>query len=521
MAVKTFYFKDAVPSGATLHRSLQDGGTAPTAATTGTGWVTGTNASGQSCIQNGGSEVSRTSGQWGTTLQPSAAPSQSIGDCWRSENTLSGTFANSNWTFAFGVRSVTAAYTGRFKLAVRVWKSSNANGSSATELTGGRVASTATAANLSTTADTTVSITWSPGATATLTNEYLFVQVGVEITTAGGGTTQDIDFRVASTYAVTTPDFTTAITGTMSVSETGADTFASTGKVVVKGSLASTESNSDSFSSTGKVIVKGSLSASETGADTFAATGKLVSPIVGTLSATESGSDSFSSTGKVVVKGTLSASETGSDSFTSSGKVIVKGSLSSSETDSDTFSATGSASNTITGSVSATETGVDLLSASGQVKILGSLSASESDSDTFSSLGKVIINGALDASESGSDSFEASGVANDTFTLTGTQALLLRKIHALHGLSAPLVVSSTSRVAGDVVQTVAESGGVVTIETTGGNDTLSGSVGQLIEELAALHGITEALEVTETSRIAGGIEQSISVSGGVTTVTRQ
>jgi hypothetical protein len=207
MATKSFYFKDAVPTGATLHRSLQDGGSAPTTATTGTGWIPGTNAIAQSCIQTGGTEYSRTGPNWGTTLQPSAAPSQTIGDCWRSENAISGIFANTSWTFAWGIRSVTAAYTGRIKLAVRVWKSADQNGTSATELTSGRVVSAATSANLSTSADTTVTCTWSSPGLVALANEYLFVNVGVEITAAGGGNTQDIDFRVGSAYTVTTPDF--------------------------------------------------------------------------------------------------------------------------------------------------------------------------------------------------------------------------------------------------------------------------------------------------------------------------
>lgn len=211
MAAKTFYWKNAVPAGATLHRSLQDGGTPPTTATTATGWVAGTNAAGRSCIQTGGTEYSRTGGNWGTTLQPASNMSQTIGDCWRSENTLDGSFANANWTFVAGFRSVTAAYTGRLKLAVRVWRTTNANGTGGVELTAGRVASGATVANLSTSADTTLTWTWSPGAIKLFNNEYLFVQMGIEITSAGGGTTQDFDFRVGSAYTLTTPDFTASV----------------------------------------------------------------------------------------------------------------------------------------------------------------------------------------------------------------------------------------------------------------------------------------------------------------------
>lgn len=225
MAAKTYYFKDAVPTGATLHRSLQDGGSAPTTATTSTGWVAATNAIGQSCLQNGGTEVARGAATWGTTLQPSAAPSQTVGDCWRSENTISGTFANTDWVFNWLMRSVTSAYTGRFKLAVRIWRSTDANGASATEITSGRVVSAASAANMSTTADTSLTCTWTPGATVTLAGEYLFVNVGIEITSAGSINTQDMDFRVGSTATFVTPDFAATQALTPGLFSNAATTF--------------------------------------------------------------------------------------------------------------------------------------------------------------------------------------------------------------------------------------------------------------------------------------------------------
>ncbi len=208
MAALTLYCKDAVPTGATLHRSLQDGGSV-TAATTTTGWVANQNAIAQSCLMVGGTEVARTDATWGTTLQPSAAPSTTLGDCWRTENTYNGQFANSNWVFTFGFRSITAAYVGRLKLAIRIWRTTSQSGASAVELTSGRVVSAATAANLSTSADTTLTCTWSPGATMTLVDEYLFVNCGIEITAAGSGNTQDFDFRVSSpgAYALVTPNF--------------------------------------------------------------------------------------------------------------------------------------------------------------------------------------------------------------------------------------------------------------------------------------------------------------------------
>lgn len=427
MAIKTYYFKNAVPTGATLHRSLQDGGTAPTTATTTTGWNAGTNAAGQSCLQNGGTEVSRnsTTPPWSATLQPSAAPSQTLGDCWRSENTLSGTFANTNWTLSFGVRSVTAAYTGRFRLAVRIWKSTNANGTGATELTAGRVTSAITAANLSTTADTTVSITWTPGATQKLSNEYLFVQVGIEITTAGGGTTQDIDFRVGSAYTLVTPDFVLTSSGAFAASEAAVkDTFTSTGDIPVQGSLDRTESESDTLASTGDVVVQGDLIVTEAGFDTFNASGTV----------------------KTITNGTMSPHESGNDSATASGKVIVKGSLSQSEIGSDLFDSQGStASGSLVGDLHGTESGSDTLASTGKVIVNGTVSATE-QSDSFTAAGKVFIAGLLASSETSSDAFDSQG--------TLTSAI----VGDLHGFE-----EGTDTFAGD--GTEAETGALVAYET--------------------------------------------------------
>lgn len=94
------------------------------------------------------------------------------------------------------------------------------------------------------------------------------------------------------------PDVVTGVTGTLSVTESGSDTFASTGQVLVQGSLIVTESGSDSFAGVGNVFIQGTLNASETGSDTFSAIGSVGGSITGTLNATE-GSDTFSGVGSV------------------------------------------------------------------------------------------------------------------------------------------------------------------------------------------------------------------------------
>jgi hypothetical protein len=111
---------------------------------------------------------------------------------------------------------------------MRVYRSVNADGSGATELTSATQVGT-TSATLSTSADVTSVVTWSPGVTITLNNEYLFFVVAWEITTQGGSNTADVQIRTGQSAAgsrLVTPDFavsrpippTTNITNSQAVS---------------------------------------------------------------------------------------------------------------------------------------------------------------------------------------------------------------------------------------------------------------------------------------------------------------
>lgn len=175
-------------------------------------------------------------------------------------------------------------------------------------------------------------------------------------------------------------------TGDLAATETGSDTFAATGDVLVDGTFAATETGSDTFAADGTVFTPpsgttGDLAVTETGSDTFTSIGDVI--VAGTLAATES-VDTFTSTGDVIVKGSLAVSETGSDTFTSTGKVIVKGTLTATETGSDTFSASGGAFTT--GDMAATETVSDAFAADGMVFTItatGTLAVTEAGSDGF------------------------------------------------------------------------------------------------------------------------------------------
>lgn len=77
--------------------------------------------------------------------------------------------------------------------------------------------------------------------------------------------------------------------GSLSATESGADTAALSGDVLVAGSLAVTESGADTAALAGDVLVDGTLAATESGADIAALAGDVL--IDGTLAATESGAD--------------------------------------------------------------------------------------------------------------------------------------------------------------------------------------------------------------------------------------
>lgn len=221
--------------------------------------------------------------------------------------------------------------------------------------------------------------------------------------------------------------------------------------------------------------------------------------ITGNLAATETGADTFAAEGLVKVQGALAAAESASDAFSAAGIVKVQGELAATETGTDTFAASGGTVSTITGNLAATESGADVMSAEGIVKVQGTLAATESGSDTFAATGDTVF-----------------------FTITGTQALRLMHIHLLHGLGigTPLEVSATARTAGALAQTVSESGGTVTVNTTAAPAAMPADPGALINELAALHGLTGPLQVTAASRSAGSITQTLATAGGTTTVTR-
>lgn len=218
MPIKTFYVKNATAVNS-LQGSLQDGGTAPTAATTVTGWTVGKTAAGNFSRMD--YSAAQAAGTFSTTdmfanLTSNVALSNStIGTCWRTENTLDGSFVAANatnaWTFTFVFRATTTStHSGR--LNVKVFTSPNANGSAnvtvVDETSGGKLTFSNTGAMGSTTTDYTSSFTWTTAPAMNLFNEYLFIECQWNTTVAGGTNSADVKYRVGSTANVVSTDFT-------------------------------------------------------------------------------------------------------------------------------------------------------------------------------------------------------------------------------------------------------------------------------------------------------------------------
>lgn len=132
-----------------------------------------------------------------------------------------------------------------------------------------------------------------------------------------------------------------------------------------RSAVATAVSDSRLFEAAASGVI-GSLAATETGADTAAFAGKVI--VRGTIAATESGVDIAAFAGDVLVQGALAASETGSDAAAIVGKVIVQGALAASESGVDVAQFTGSVSTSgITGTLAAVEAGDDVAAFAGTV----------------------------------------------------------------------------------------------------------------------------------------------------------
>lgn len=207
MATHTIYILNTLAVTPNWWGNTQLDGSAPTAANTTYGWVpTTTNATTVPYYRGRhgatGAATTAAASSWNaSTSGPTPGTGNALtqaGDCFIA-GPFTGTFAATTWTFNWNLRASIAGCVGHINM--RIWKSVNANGSSATQLLANTVGATVT---LSTTADVNSLISWSPGA-LTLTNEYLFFQVEWQETVTGTTANDNVFFR-AGTAAIITPD---------------------------------------------------------------------------------------------------------------------------------------------------------------------------------------------------------------------------------------------------------------------------------------------------------------------------
>jgi hypothetical protein len=160
-----------------------------------TGWVVGTGATNHASLD---AQSNVASSAFTATTQPDGTPvtTAGAGDCLRSTNTYTGSFASGNWEFHFCVRGVTQAGAQDGRVRFRLLRGTDATGSGATDISGSQQ-SAGLLSNIPSGSTSDSTLTVNPGAIS-VTAEYIFVQIAWERTGAGGMTTTDVAFRIGN-----------------------------------------------------------------------------------------------------------------------------------------------------------------------------------------------------------------------------------------------------------------------------------------------------------------------------------
>jgi hypothetical protein len=260
MAIKTLYLTNSLVDNWAELSETSPGAAALSSPVT--GWIVGKIASGNYASFDANTE--RTTGGFTTTVQPDGSLDTTLYDSWRA-GPYSGNFANTAWTIQAQLQSTTAVTaTNAINLRFRVFRSTNIDGSGATEITGAAITVPAsTFYSLTTTGSAvTNSNTWSPGALA-LDSEYLFFQVACYINAASGSNSSDVNFRVGTgATLVTTPDFTAT---NRNVTFTGVSTSATVGTVASSMTTARTLTGVSASATQGTIAVLSTAAVTFTG----------------------------------------------------------------------------------------------------------------------------------------------------------------------------------------------------------------------------------------------------------------
>lgn len=174
-SVVTLYCSDGIVAGGNAGTLTT---TVPAASTSTTGWTVGGGTGVSYSRQTYNAEVP--GANFTATVQPSSGPIGSGQDCWRF-GPSTGTFSLGTWYSSVSVIAVTSGTTQDGRARIRLWRSNNADGTVATEITassGVMVGSFVT--------DLTTTVAQSSAASAriaafSVVNEYIFMQVAWEL----------------------------------------------------------------------------------------------------------------------------------------------------------------------------------------------------------------------------------------------------------------------------------------------------------------------------------------------------
>jgi hypothetical protein len=226
MAALTWFATSALAS---VHQEMSetDPGTEVTA-TGPVGWIAGNATNNHSPLKAGAEQALAT---FTATTDPDGTIDTTNGDCFRSTNTYTGSFANANWEVRFAARATTATgCSGRIRC--RLLRSANANGSGATEITSGQQIASTSVSSLQTGTTQTTTATFNPGAFS-VSNEYIFIQLAWERTGAGGHNTSDVNMRVGNASSAGTR----VVSSNFTIAHAGSATFAPAGGLTVSAAM--------------------------------------------------------------------------------------------------------------------------------------------------------------------------------------------------------------------------------------------------------------------------------------------
>ena len=199
---RTFFLANSLAAGSNF-LTLTD--TAAGEATTSTGWTAGTTA--PTVYSAMAANTERAAATFGATVLPNANPSNTLGDCFRSDEPVSGTFQGGTWSLDIPLIAVTSGGDLDFRIWWRIFKGASPTAADATDA-GLFLGATSAATDLTTSAEQVLTQSVNGVAELSFVEEYLFLQIAGSIIGVGGAVTRDALIRVGPNAKLTAPDFT-------------------------------------------------------------------------------------------------------------------------------------------------------------------------------------------------------------------------------------------------------------------------------------------------------------------------